>query len=110
VLAEWKGFHLAGGDFPAGAGVKFGVGFDRALGKADANPTLPNRVDVTARAAYSTRGYARLSAGVDFRNVGGAPVSVSVGAQHYEFPQEDSEASASGEGDSIRDQDELAVR
>src|SRR6266850_4299436 len=88
LLAGWKGFHIAGGDFPAGAGIKFGVGFDHAIGTSDSDLTLPNRVNVTARAAYSTRGYARLSAGIDLRNLGGAPVSVSVVSQHYEFPQE----------------------
>lgn len=63
IFGGWKGFHLAGGDFPAGAGFKFGVGYDRAIGSSDPDPRLPNRVDVTARAAYSTRGYVRLSAG-----------------------------------------------
>ena len=27
IFGGWKGIHLAGGDFPAGAGIKFGVGF-----------------------------------------------------------------------------------
>lgn len=93
VLAKffggWKGFHLAGGSFPAGAGMKFGIGFDKSLTSADPDPELPNRVDVTARAAYSTRGYMRTSAGLNLRNLGGAPVDVSIMGQYYEFPQED---------------------
>ena len=89
ILIGWKGFHLAGGDFPAGAGFKFGVGFDRAIGSSDPDPRLPNRIDVTARAAYSTRGYTRLSAGLNLRNLGGAPVDVTMSSQYYEFPQED---------------------
>ncbi len=89
ISAGWKGLHMAGGDFPAGAGIKFGVGFDRAIGTSDPDLTIPNRVDVTARAAYSTRGYTRLSSGLTFRNPGGAPLHIGIGAQFYEFPQED---------------------
>ena len=89
VLSGWKGVHLAGGDFPAGAGTKFGVGYDRALTSPDPDPSLPNRLDVTARAAYSTMGYARLSAGLNARNLGGVPLDVSGFSQYYEFPQED---------------------
>jgi hypothetical protein len=89
VLSGWTGIHLAGGDFPAGAGTKFGVGYDRALTSPNPDPTLPNRVDVNARAAYSTMGYARLSAGVNARNLGGVPLDVSGFSQYYEFPQED---------------------
>lgn len=89
LFGGWKGVHLAGGSFPAGAGLKFGVGYDKMLTAADADPDLPNRVALTARAAYSTRGYARVSTGLNFRNVGGAPVDVGVMGQYYEFPQED---------------------
>jgi surface antigen Omp85-like protein len=89
VLSGWKGIHLAGGDFPAGAGIKFGVGYDRALTSHDPDPALPNRVAVNARAAYSTMGYARLRAGVNASNLGGVPVDVSGFSQYYEFPQED---------------------
>jgi hypothetical protein len=89
LTAGWKGFHLAGGDFPAGAGWKFGVGFDTPLTSRESDPDLANRVDFTARAAYSTRGYMRASGGLDFRNLGGAPIDVAIHGQFYEFPQED---------------------
>jgi outer membrane protein assembly factor BamA len=91
VFGGWHGFHLAGGDFPAGAGVKFGVGFTRELGSAAsvANPERSNRFDVDAVAAYSTRGYTRLGAALNFRNIGGAPFDVRVRGQYFEFPQED---------------------
>jgi len=89
ILGGWKGFHVAGGDFPGGAGLKVGVGFDRALGSSDPDSSRPNRIDITARAAYSTRGYTRLSAGLNLRNLGGAPVDVTMSSQYYEFPQED---------------------
>jgi hypothetical protein len=89
LFGGWKGIHLAGGDFPAGAGFKFGVGYDHALHSSDPDPSAPNKADITARAAYSTRGYARLSAGLNLRNLGGAPVDVMLSGQYYEFPQED---------------------
>ena len=89
LFGGWNGVHLAGGDFPAGAGLKFGIGYDKALTSADPDPLLPNRVDLTARGAYSTRGYARVSAGVKARNLGGSRVDVGVSGQYFEFPQED---------------------
>jgi hypothetical protein len=89
LFANWNGFHLAGGSFPAGAGWKFGIGFDKGLNVSDPDPRLPNRIDVSARAAYSTRGYARLSGAIGFRNIGGRPIEIAVHSQYYEFPQED---------------------
>lgn len=90
LFAGWNGIHPAGGDFPPGAGLKFGVGFTRrAIGFAYAEPDLPNRVDVNAVAAYSTSGYARLAADVAVRNVGRTPVDILLKGQFYEFPQED---------------------
>jgi hypothetical protein len=90
LFTGWRGIHLAGGDFPAGAGVKFGVGFtDRAIGSAYADRDVPNRVDVNVMAAYSTRGYVRLGADLALRNLGGAPVDIVLRGQFYEFPEED---------------------
>jgi hypothetical protein len=89
LFKGWKGVHLAGGDFPAGAGIKFGVGFDKTLTSSDPDPRLPNRIDLATVAAYSTNGYTRLRAGLNFRNLSGAPVDVSLLGQYYEFPQED---------------------
>src|SRR5262245_14769760 len=31
VFGGWKGVRVGGGDFPAGAGMKFGVGYDKGL-------------------------------------------------------------------------------
>lgn len=90
LLAGWKGIHLAGGDFPAGAGLKFGVGFTGlAIGSAYADADLPNRVDLHALAASSTRGYVRVGADFALRNLGGAPFDVVLRGQFYELPQED---------------------
>ena len=89
LIDGWNGFRFAGGGFPAGAGWKFGVGYDRGLTSPDPDPQLPNRIDLTALAAYSTRGYLRGSAALNLRNLGGEPINVSLTGQYYEFPQED---------------------
>jgi hypothetical protein len=89
IFGGWKGIRFGGGDFPAGAGMKFGVAFDKPLTKAGPDPTTPNKVAFVARGAYSTRGYARVSAGVDALNLGGRALDVSAFGQYYEFPQED---------------------
>jgi hypothetical protein len=89
LFGGWHGIRQAGGEFPAGAGFKAGIGFDRMLTAPDADPDLPNRVNLKARAAYSTRCYLRVSTGLNFLNLGGAPVDASVLGQYYKFPQED---------------------
>jgi hypothetical protein len=91
IFGGWHGLHLGGGDFPAGAGVKFGVGFTHEIGSAasGANPERSNRSGIDAVAAYSTRGYTRVAAAFNLRKVGGAPIDVRVRSQYYEFPQED---------------------
>jgi Omp85 superfamily domain len=89
LLSGWNGIHYAVGDFPAGAGIKFGVGYDKLLTTADSDPTLPNRLDLSVIGAYSTRGYARAGGRLNASNLGGAPVDVGVFGQYYEFPQED---------------------
>jgi len=40
-------------------------------------------------AAYSTRGYTRLAAGADFRNLGGSALDLRVHGNYSKFPQED---------------------
>jgi hypothetical protein len=89
ISAGWHGIRLGGGDFPAGAGMKFGAAYDKVLTSPDPDSTLPNRFDVWLRGAYSTRGYARASGGINHRNLGGKPIDVSAFGQYYEFPQED---------------------
>jgi hypothetical protein len=46
IFGGWKGIRIGGGDFPAGAGMKFGVGFDKGLTTADPDLAVPNRVDL----------------------------------------------------------------
>ena len=91
LFQPWHGFHYAGGSFPAGAGLKFGVGFTHDLGRVRpaADPDRSNRVEVDTLAAYSTMGYYRGAAGLNISHLGGAPLGLRVRAQHYEYPQED---------------------
>jgi len=91
IFQPWHGLRLAGGSFPAGAGTAAGVAFMRDLGtvRPAADPNRPNRTEIDAAGAYSTRGYYRAAAGITFLRVGGAPVDVNVRGQRYEFPQQD---------------------
>jgi hypothetical protein len=88
ISAGWKGFHPAGGDFPAGAGMKYGVGFTHTTGSSW-DSRQPNRIEIDARAARSTRGYARASAAVGIQRIAGTSLGARVQTQHYDFPQED---------------------
>ena len=86
----WKGFHFATGDFPAGAGFAYGLGFtDLAVGSPYAEPDLPNRVEVRATAASSNAGYRQVGGELRFHRLGGGPFGAAVRGQYYEFPQED---------------------
>ncbi|GMR23168.1 MAG: hypothetical protein BMS9Abin37_1575 [Acidobacteriota bacterium] len=90
VQSGWHGVRLAGGEFPAGAGFNFGVGYrDLAVGSVYQDPDMPNRVDVDLVAATSTRSYHELSANVAFRNVGGSIFNFRARGKWYEFPEED---------------------
>ena len=90
IMRGWKGFHFAAGDFPAGAGFVFGVGYTKlALGAPDAESAFPNRVDVQLVAAYSSRKYYQVGFDLTLRDLGGAPLSVAFHGQASEFPQQD---------------------
>ncbi|MBI2189016.1 MAG: BamA/TamA family outer membrane protein [Acidobacteria bacterium] len=88
IFGGWNGVHLAGGDFPAGAGMKYGVGYSHVFGPR-LDPHRPNRVDINAVAANSTRGYVRAAASVGFHDIGGSALDVTLRGQYYRFPQED---------------------
>jgi hypothetical protein len=90
IFGGWNGLRLAGGDFPAGAGTKFGVGYSRgASALASTNPTRSNRPGFDTVAAYSTRGYTRAGAAFSLERIGGAGLDLRVRGQYYKFPQED---------------------
>lgn len=88
VFGGWNGIHLAGGDFPAGAGMKFGVGFSRPIG-AETHADQANHMRFDTVAAYSTRGYSRFAVSGGLQRIGGAPVDLRLLGQYYKFPQED---------------------
>ena len=90
IQEGWKGFHFATGDFPAGAGFSYGLGFtDRAVGSRFEEPDRPNRVDVSAVAASSNAGYRQVGGELTLLNLGGGPFNAAVRGQYYEYPQED---------------------
>jgi hypothetical protein len=80
MLGGWRGFHGAGGHFPAGAGTAAGIGYSAG---GDTGPGI----DIMA--ATSTNGYARGSVVFDLRQLGGAPVDFAVHGQMFEHPQQD---------------------
>src|ERR1051325_9064791 len=88
IFGKWKGIHIGGGGFPAGAGTKFGVAFDHAIGSEE-NADRANRFDVNGVAARSTRGYQRYGGGLTMRHIGGSAFDARVFGQKFEFPQED---------------------
>ena len=86
----WKGIHFETGDFPAGAGFAYGLGFtDLAVGSPYVEPDLPNRVDIRALAASSNAGYRQVGGELTFHRLGGGPFGAAVRGQYREFPQED---------------------
>jgi outer membrane protein assembly factor BamA len=78
ILNGWKGVRFTSGNFPAGAGSGIGVGFTRG-----------ERNEFAATAAYTSRGYRRVSAAFNMNNIGGKRVSLQLRAQQYELPEED---------------------
>jgi hypothetical protein len=87
ILPTWRGFRFAGGDFPAGAGTKLGVGFDHTFG----GPYLdrPNHVALSTWAAYGTRGYRQLHADLAVTNLADRPLELRLRGQAFEYPEED---------------------
>lgn len=78
IVSGWKGVHFTSGSFPAGAGMGIGVGFARG-----------ERVALEGTAAYTTRGYRRVSAALNFKDMGGKKIDFQLHAQQYELPEED---------------------
>jgi hypothetical protein len=87
---RWRMFHVSGGSFPGGAGFGYGLGATvKAMGSALIDPQQPNRIDGDFFAARSVRGYQRIAARMDVRNVADRPVDFNVRWQDYRLPQED---------------------
>lgn len=90
VQHGWHGIGLAGGDFPAGAGFNYGIGFnDNAVGAVYEDLDMPNRLDVNFVAATSTRSYHELGGDVALRNIGGSVLNLAARGKWYEHPEED---------------------
>ncbi|NJR31216.1 BamA/TamA family outer membrane protein [bacterium] len=90
VQRGWHGVGLAGGDFPAGAGFNYGVGFtDNAVGAVYEDLDMPNRIDLNFVAATSTRSYHQLSGDALLHNIGGSVLNFAARGKWYEHPEED---------------------
>ena len=86
----WRGFHFAGGDFPAGAGFTYGIGFtDLAVGSVYEESDQPNRVDVSAGATASTNSYLGVDGHVVIHNLDGSPFGIGLHGRYLEYPEED---------------------
>ena len=88
IMTGWKGFRLASGQFPAGAGTGVGVGFKKGLRSPSIALQQP-RAEIEAIAAYTARGYTRGGAAFTVRPIAGAALDLRVSGQYYKFPQED---------------------
>ena len=91
VQESSAGFFYSTGDFPSGKGFAFGVGYQHRglLQRGYVPETYPNRMDLRVEAAYSTRSYQQLSAGLEFRNIGGSIFNLGLRGKYFEWPQED---------------------
>lgn len=88
LFRGWRGFGLAAGDFPGGAGFGFGIGFrDDAVGSLYPREDLRNRLDLSANASKSTRGYTDLRAEVGLSNLGGSGFGVRLKAAYFEWKE-----------------------
>ena len=87
---RWRAIHFTGGSFSQGAGFGYGIGItEEAMGSPVVAEDQPNRIDGAMFAARSIRGYQRLSARMDVRNISGKPFDAILRWQDYELPQED---------------------
>jgi hypothetical protein len=87
---QWRAIHFSGGSFPQGAGFGYGIGIkEDAMGSPVVDEHQANRIDGAMFAARTIRGYQRISARMDVRNISGKPLDAIVRWQDYELPQED---------------------
>ena len=90
ITRSWKGFRFAPGDFPAGAGFVYGVGYTPLGPDAFASDAeLPNRADVDLVASYSTRKYFQVGFDLTLHDLGGVPLNLAFQVKANELPQED---------------------
>ena len=84
----YRGFVIATGGFPPGAGPAFGLSFvDEAVGSAYAYPDAANRVDLNAAVTLSPKGFRQAGGAVLVRNLGGSPLSAGLHGRYYRYSQ-----------------------
>jgi hypothetical protein len=90
IRAGWKGFTPTLGGFPSGSGQAFGVVWKTVgLGAEFPNRTTPNRIDITAQAAASLRGYLVGAADFNVLRIADVPLNLQVRAGWQRNSQED---------------------
>ena len=72
-----RGFHIASGGFPAGAGATIGLAYNKTLHGGDPGRPLPNSVAIAAGGAYSRQGYKRLRADATWADIGGSSLRLA---------------------------------
>jgi hypothetical protein len=99
----WRALHFSAGRFPTGAGFGYGIGLsERAMGSPVVAPDQPNRIDGSIVAARTLRGYQRLAARMDMRNLAGRPADLFISWQEYQLTQEDFYGLGAGSAESAR--------
>jgi hypothetical protein len=90
ITRSWKGFRFAPGDFPAGAGFVYGVGYTPlGLNALAGDAESPNRTHIDLVASYSARRYYQVGVGLILHDLGGVPLDLAFQVQADELPQED---------------------
>ncbi len=91
VKGNETGVHFYSGDFPAGAGFGFGLGYTHNGMWVDGypEPNKPNRLDFDVKAAYTTREYYELASDVKLLNIGGSIVNLGLRGRYFEDPEDD---------------------
>lgn len=91
VRGDESGLHYYSGDFPAGSGFGFGLGYTHNGKWVEGypEPDRPNRLDYSLKAAYSTRSYYEFASDVKLLNIGGSILNAGLRGLYHEDPQED---------------------
>ena len=91
LMGDENGWHYSSGDFPAGAGIRPGVGYSHDSKWVDgyAQPDRPNRLTFDWNAAYTTREYYQTALKTQLLNIGGSIFNVGLHGKYFEHPEDD---------------------
>jgi hypothetical protein len=91
VRGNETGIHYYSGNFPAGSGFGFGLGYTHNGMWVDGypEPDRPNRLDYSLAAAFSSRSYYELVSDVKVLNIGGSIFNIGLRGNYRENPEDD---------------------